>query len=70
MQVLQPAIELAEGGFAVGPLTAHQWKGCVGQLKGPGAAALKVCCLVIACMRERRPLPWPKVFVQHALGTL
>ena len=25
MQVLQPAIELAENGFPVGPLTAAQW---------------------------------------------
>lgn len=40
-QVLQPAIELAEGGYAVGPLTAHQWQGCARQLKGPGAAALQ-----------------------------
>jgi len=40
-QVLQPAIELAEGGFAVGPVTAHQWAGCARQLKGPGAQALR-----------------------------
>lgn len=40
-QVLQPAIELAEEGYVVGPITAHQWKGCVRQLKGPGAAALQ-----------------------------
>lgn len=41
-QVLQPAIELAEDGFAIGPVTAHQWAGCVRQLTGVGADALKV----------------------------
>lgn len=37
--MLQPAIELAEGGFPVGPVTAKLWQGGKGQLQqagGPG----------------------------------
>lgn len=42
LQVLQPAIELAEDGFPVSPVTAHQWRGCFSQLTragGPGVSA-------------------------------
>jgi hypothetical protein len=41
VQVLQPAIELAEDGFPVSPVTAHQWRGCFSQLiraGGPGVS--------------------------------
>ncbi|CAD7703511.1 unnamed protein product, partial [Ostreobium quekettii] len=39
-QVLEPAIELAEQGFPVAPLTATHWKECAVQLQGPGKGAL------------------------------
>lgn len=35
-QVLEPAIELAEGGFPVSKVTAHLWKAGVPQLLGGG----------------------------------
>ena len=38
--VLAPAVELAEGGFAVGPVTAELWRRQEGLLKAQGAAAL------------------------------
>lgn len=40
--MLEPAIQLAEEGFPVGPITARLWEGGLGQLKqagGPGAKA-------------------------------
>jgi Gamma-glutamyltranspeptidase len=37
LQVLQPAIELAEDGFPVSPVTAHQWRGCFSQLTRAGS---------------------------------
>lgn len=43
VQVLQPAIELAEQGFPVSPVTAHLWEKDLFQVKeagGPGARAL------------------------------
>ena len=39
MQVLQPAIELAEQGFPVSPVTAYHWDISLPQLRGPGKAA-------------------------------
>ena len=46
--MLQPAIELAEGGFPVSPVTATQWRGCFSQLTragGPGVGllAMQLC---------------------------
>ena len=38
-QVLQPAIELAEDGFPVAPVTAYQWAATSMELRGPGKAA-------------------------------
>lgn len=38
-QVLQPAIELAEEGFPVAPVTAYHWGATSMELKGPGKAA-------------------------------
>ncbi|BDA50498.1 Glutathione hydrolase proenzyme [Coccomyxa sp. Obi] len=38
-QVLQPAIELAEQGFPVSPVTAYHWEISTPQLRGPGKAA-------------------------------
>jgi gamma-glutamyltranspeptidase/glutathione hydrolase len=40
--VLQPAIELAEGGFPVAPITAHHWQQLLWQITnqgGPGVAS-------------------------------
>ena len=39
MQVLQPAIELAEEGFPVAPVTAYHWQAASMELRGPGKAA-------------------------------
>jgi len=42
LQVLQPAIELAEQGFPISPVTAHYWDLCLFQIErqgGPGAKA-------------------------------
>ncbi|KAK3232581.1 hypothetical protein CYMTET_57085 [Cymbomonas tetramitiformis] len=39
-EVLAPAIELAENGFPVGPITAHLWEGGLPQLKGGGPHAV------------------------------
>jgi gamma-glutamyltranspeptidase/glutathione hydrolase len=39
-QVLQPAIELAESGFPVSPVTAYHWEISAPQLRGPGKASL------------------------------
>ena len=42
LQVLQPAIQLAEQGFPVSPVTAHYWDLCLFQIErqgGPGAQA-------------------------------
>ncbi|CAK0786946.1 hypothetical protein CVIRNUC_010160 [Coccomyxa viridis] len=38
-QVLQPAIELAEEGFPVAPVTAYHWQAASMELRGPGKAA-------------------------------
>lgn len=37
--MLQPAIELAEQGFPVSPVTAYHWEISAPQLRGPGKAA-------------------------------
>ena len=39
VQVLQPAIELAEEGFPVAPVTAYHWAATSMELRGPGKAA-------------------------------
>ena len=39
LQVLQPAIELAEDGFPVAPVTAYHWAATSMELRGPGRAA-------------------------------
>ena len=39
LQVLQPAIELAEEGFPVAPVTAYHWQAASMELRGPGKAA-------------------------------
>jgi gamma-glutamyltranspeptidase len=39
-QVLQPAIELAEQGFPVSPVTAYHWDISAPQLRGPGKISL------------------------------
>ena len=39
VQVLQPAVELAEEGFPVAPVTAYHWQAASMELRGPGKAA-------------------------------
>ncbi len=59
LQVLQPAIELAEDGFPVSPVTAHQWQGCFSQLTkagGPGVSAAQQLPLRTAYLRRHATL--------------
>lgn len=41
LQVLQPAIELAEQGFPVSPITAYHWAAGLGQLFYAGGESIK-----------------------------
>lgn len=57
MQVLQPAIELAEDGFPVSPVTAHQWRGCFSQLTRAGSTGVSRAATEDVIHADLMPMP-------------
>ena len=64
--ILNPAIELAECGFPVGPVASHHWDRCLDQLVRPGNSH----CKDLLYQGERAPVTGEIMQTPHLANTL